>query len=146
MFCFQECFNIILTTQCGVQNWNLTRVMFYLVIHWTVSAKTMLYQDWRVLLAKKCLQNFLLFFSVLKHEMFKVDFYISSPSSLPPPSPLLCALLHPCSQSCLTKPTKQRMWQKHDPSLLRYHLHSSFFNIVTPTFSILHWHILNSFL
>ena len=73
--------------------------------------------------------------------MFKVDFCISSPSS----PPLLCALLHPCSQSCLTKPTKQRMWQKHDPSLLRYHLHSSFFNIVTLTFSILHWHILNSF-
>ena len=83
---------------------------------------------------QKCLQNFTRFFSVPKHEMFKVDFCISSPSS----PPLLCALLHPCSQPCLTKPTKQRMWQKHDPSLLRYHLHSSFFHIVTLTFSILH--------
>ena len=82
---FQECFNIILTNQPGVQNWNLTRpghVLFSDSLN-RLDQDNVIYQDWRVLLAKNCLQNLILFFSVLRHEMFKVDFYISSPSSPP---------------------------------------------------------------
>ena len=82
---FQECFNIILTNQPGVQNWNLTppgHVLFSDSLN-RLDQDNVIYQDWRVLLAKNCLQNLILFFSVLRHEMFKVDFYISSPSSPP---------------------------------------------------------------
>ena len=81
------------------------------------------------LVPNKCWQN--LVFSNTKYL-----------SITPLPSSCWAGLVHPCSPSWLTKPTKQRrMWQKHGPRRLDTISTVLFFNIVTRTFSIPHWQL-----